>query len=257
MTHRKQTRLRFTLLFLIVVGPLGAGLATGRDNVLLTLPKSARVGVVNLLDPSVTHFHASRVLAQSFLKMHRVNWQIDAMLADAVRQRLTQLNLVGVSLAPGDTLARNSDDYFVNNSVAKKLPRECANAFAQLASAEHLDALIVLAAGLNNSAQAGSAVQRSLPDYLRGWGFVTKADSASKPALFNMTQVLLIGVSAGEATLIAREWGGSYTDDWAGYVPPTDLKQMPPELLDQLEPLFARILTRQTGRLMDWLAASP
>jgi hypothetical protein len=209
-----------------------------------------------MMDPEVTHFHTSKVLAQSFFKTQPVNWQVDSMLSDAATQRLTQLELVPVAMGASDTLMRNRDDIFVNNSVAKKLPREAAREFAQLAASERLDALIVLARCLNNSSQAGSGVKRGLPDYLRGWGFIT-GDTNDKPALFNMTQVLLIGIEAQGAALSAREWGGAYTDEWSEYVPPDNLKQIPLEQLDKLQPHFGRILARQAGRVMDWITVLP
>jgi len=230
--------------------------ALAKDPTQLLLHKGARVGVVNMMDPEVTHFHASKVLAQSFFKTQPVNWQVDSMLSDAATQRLTQLELVPVAMGASDALMRNRDDFFVNNSVAKKLPSEAAKEFAQLAASERLDALIVLAPALNNSSQAGGAVRRNLPDYLRGWGFVT-GDTDEKPALFNMTQVLLIGIEPDGAALSAREWGGGYTDEWSEYVPPDNPKQLPLDLLDRLQPHFGRILARQTGRVMDWITVAP
>jgi hypothetical protein len=208
------------------------------------------------MDPEVTHFHTSKVLAQSFFKTQLVNWQVDSMLSEAVAQRLTELQLVPVAVGANDALMRNRDEFFVNNSVAKGLPREASRQFAALAAGEHLDALIVLAPGLNDSSHAGGAVRRGLPDYLRGWGFVT-SDTGEKPALFNMTQVLLISIKPDSATLSAREWGGSYADQWADYVAPADPKQIPREQLDKLQPLFGRILGRQSSRLMDWLTVAP
>jgi hypothetical protein len=72
-----------------------------------------------------------------------------------------------------------------------------------------------------------------------------------------MTQVLLIGVTPQGATLNAREWGGGYADEWSDYVPPADLKQIPPDQLDKLQPLFGRILAKQAGRVMDWITVAP
>jgi hypothetical protein len=241
---------------LLLAGALAGPLALAKDPSQLLLHKGARVGVVNMMDAEVTHFHTSKVLAQSFFKTQLVNWQVDSMLSDAVTQRLTQLELVPVALGASDTLMRNRDDFFVNNSVAKGLPREVAREFARLAAPERLDALIVLAPGLNNPSQAGGAVRRSLPDYLRGWGFIT-GDTNDKPALFNMTQVLLIGIAPDGAALSAREWGGAYTDEWSDYVPPANLKQIPLEQLDRLQPPFGRLLARQASRVMDWITVMP
>jgi hypothetical protein len=241
---------------LLMAGLLTGPVALGKDPTQLLLHKGARVGVVNMMDPEVTHFHTSKVLAQSFYKTQLVSWQVDSMLSDAVSQRLTQLELVPVGMGASDVLMRKRDDFFVNNSVAKGLPREVAREFAQLAASERLSALIVLAPGLNNSSQAGGAVRRSLPDYLRGWGFIT-GDTNEKPSLFNMTQVLLIGIAPDGAALSAREWGGSYTDEWSDYVPPDNPKLIPVEQLDKLQPPFARILGRQANRLMDWITVMP
>ena len=63
-----------------------------------TLPAGAHVGVVNLLDPEVTHFHASRDLKDSFLKTYTVNWPVPAMLMQVLQARLTQLGFAPVAL---------------------------------------------------------------------------------------------------------------------------------------------------------------
>jgi hypothetical protein len=243
-------------VWLLVLGSLSLT-AFAKDNTRLTLPKGARVGVVSMVDAEITQFHTGEIIAQTFLKTHDVDWPVGAMLEEAVQQRLTQMGLVPVPLAPGDALDRNRDQFFVDNSVAKGLPRDCATQLAQLAAAQHVDALVVFAPGLNNSSQAGSARRRELPDYLRGWGFVTKTEGTDKPTLFNMTQVLLIGIAPDGATLSAREWGGGYSGQWTDYVAPPNLKQMPPQELDKLRPLFATILSGQAGRVLDWITVSP
>lgn len=242
---------------LLLAGSMAAPLAlAAKDPTQLIIHKGARVGVINMMDPEVTHFHTSKVLEQSFLKTQPVGWQVESMLGDAVNQRLTKLELVPVPMGASDALMRNRDQYFVNNSVAKGLPREISREFAQLAATEHLDALIVLAPGLNNSSQAGSAVRRALPDYLRGWGFVT-SDTPEKPSLFNMTQVLLISLTPEGTVMNAREWGGSYADEWVDYAPPENPKQIPQEQLDHLQPLFSRLLARQADRVLNWITVAP
>lgn len=241
---------------LLVLGCWTAPIAWSKDPTQLLLHKGARVGVINMLDAEVTHFHATNVLAQSFLKTQQVSWQVDTMLSDAVGQRLTQLGLVPVATAAGDALMHDRDEYFVDNSVARGLSRELSRQFTQLATSQHLDALIVLAPGLNNASQAGNQLRRALPDYLRGWGFVT-GDDYAKPSLFNMTQVLLIGATPKGVVMNAREWGGEYADDWTEHVPAELPKKIPSEQLDPLQPLFARILAKQAGRVLDWITVTP
>jgi hypothetical protein len=251
-----MTKVVFAAACLLVAGAWAAPLALSKDPTQLLIHKGARVGVINMMDPELTHFHASKVLAQSFFKTQAVSWQVQSMLEEAVNQRLTQLELVPIAMGASGALMRNRDEFFVNNSVAKGLPREASREFAQLAASEHLDALIVLAPGLNNSSQAGNLVRRALPDYLRGWGFVT-SDTSAKPSLFNMTQVLLISATPQGSMLNAREWGGAYVDEWSDYVPPDNLKQIPPEQLDHLQPLFNRLLARQANRVLDWITVAP
>jgi hypothetical protein len=242
---------------LLLACSMASRLAVAKDPTQLLLHKGARVGIVNMMDAEITHFHASKAISDSFLKTHLVNWQVDSMLTDAVSQRLTQLELVPVAMGASDALLRSRDESFVNNSVVKGLPREVARQFAQLAASERLDALLVLTPALNNSSQAGGGtLRKDLPDYLRGWGFVT-ADTAAKPTLFDMTQVLLIGVSPDGAKLEAREWGGGYTDEWSDYVAPPDPKRMPLDMLDKLQPLFARMLAKQAAQAMQWITVTP
>jgi hypothetical protein len=228
-------------------------LAASQNAVSLTLARGARVGVISLLDPEVTHYHEARAIKDSFLKTHTVAWPIDSMLGDAVKDRLTQLGLVPVPLGVTEALDRGREDCFLNAALHKGLPKECSPPFAQLAGAQHVDAIIVLGPGLNNSTHAGGTRRKDLPDYLRGWGFVTGEEGAAKPTLFNMTEMLLVGLTPQGATLSGREWGGAYALDWDSFMPPADLKAIPPQELNDLQPLFESILTRQASRLLEHL----
>lgn len=229
----------------------------GKDAGNLALASGARIGVVNLLDPEVTHFHAAKEIQASFLRTYTVNWSVAAMLSEALKEPIGQLGLVLVALGIPDSLDRSREGCFLRGSFGRGLPKECGAPFAELAAAEHVDAIIVLGPGLNNNAHAGSARRRDLPDYLRGWGFVTNNEAAATrprpPELFNMTEMLLIGVSANGPSLRGREWGGSYSLEWTAFAPPADPKAVPPEQLDELRPLFAGILARQAKRLLEQL----
>jgi hypothetical protein len=224
--------------------------ALGKDPTPLALHEGERVGIVNLMDSEVTHLHNARALVQGFLKTLPVNWPLDAMLGEAVNEPLNKLGLVPVVLQPDDRLMLNLDDFFGNNSVAKGLPPLIAREFAALATSEHVDALIVLVPALNDPSQG--AIRKGLPDDVRGWGFITD-DGTEKPFIFNITQLLLISVTPDGAALRAREWGGNYANEWQDYTAPPDLKNIPPDELEKLQPLFARILRHQVTRLSQWI----
>ena len=85
----------------------------------LALPAGARVGVVSLLDPEVTHFHTSRQIENSFLKTYTVTWPVDTMLLAAVRERLGQLGLTSVPVVASDALRRARESCFLDASLAK------------------------------------------------------------------------------------------------------------------------------------------
>jgi hypothetical protein len=216
----------------------------------LPLPAGARVGVVSLLDAQVTHFHASRKLEDSFLKTYTVNWSVSAMLLGAVKDGVTQHGLTAVPVGPSDELRRSRETCFLDATLAKGLPKPCGALYAQLAAAERLDAIIVLGPGRNDSAHAGSTRHRELPEYLRGWCFVSgEGPTDTPPTLLNLTELLLVQVSGRDARLAGRQWGGN-GQSWMGYQPPPDLKAFSDAQLDQLQPLFSAMLKQQADRLL-------
>jgi len=215
------------------------------------LPAGAHVGLVNLLDPEVTHFHAAKELQSSFLKTHTVNWPVPLMLTQALQARLTQLRLAPVVLEASVALRDAREACFLNASLAKGLPKECRQPFGQFASANHVDALIVLGPGLNNSAHAAAGRHKELPEYLRGWCLVSGEGAAgSAPSLLNLTELLLIRPTDKGAELGARQWGGNEVQAWVGFTPPKDLKVLENALLDQARPLYAAMLSRQVDGLL-------
>ena len=235
-------------LLLALSAPLAA-----KDATPLTLARGARVGVISLLDPEVTHFHAAKAIKDTSLHTEPLGWSVANMLTDALKDRAAQMGLVLVPLGVTDELDRSRESCFLNGNFTRSLPKECVPPFKHLGDAEHVDAVIALAPGLNNGAHAGSTRRKELPEYVRGWGFVTgdEGSPGGKPTVFSMTELLLIAPSAEGPVLHAREWGGNYALEWTSFVAPANIKDIPAEAYNQLQPLFAGILSRQTSRLLD------
>jgi hypothetical protein len=236
------------LVFVLLSVPLMA-----RDATPLALARGARVGVINLLDPEVTHYHAAKSIKDTALHTEQVNWSVGTMLMDALKGRAAQMGLVLVPLSVTDELDRSRESCFLNGNFNKSLPKECVLPFQHLGTDEHVEATIVLAPGLNNSTHAGSTRRKELPEYIRGWGFVTGDDTSpdGKPAVFSMTEMLLVAPSPEGPVLRGREWGGNYSLEWTSFVPPANIKEIPTQQYNQLQPLFAGILSRQAARLLD------
>jgi hypothetical protein len=231
---------------------LSAPLAA-RDATPLMLAKGAHVGVISLLDPEVTHYHSARSIRDTALHTEPVDWPVGAMLTDALKDRMAQMGLVLVPLSVTVELDRSRESCFLNGNFAKGLPKACVLPLQHLENAEHVDAVIVLAPGLNNSTHAGSTRRKELPEYVRGWGVIT-GDSASpdgKPTLFSMTELLLVAPSREGPVLHGREWGGSYSLEWTDFVASANVKELSAKDYSELQPLFAGILSRQTARLLD------
>lgn len=218
------------------------------------LAPGARVGMVNLLEPEVTHFHAARQVQDSFLKTYTVSWPVNAVLLAALTEGLTRAGFAAVPAAATEDRSRVREDCFLNAELARGLPKNCAVLVAKLASAAHLDALIVLGPGLNDAARAGRGRHTELPEYLRGWCVVSGQRANSAPLLLNFTQLVLISVPAAGPVLTGRETGGE-PQSWPGFQAPADMKAMTTEQLDQVRPLFAAMLKQQADALLAHLQA--
>jgi hypothetical protein len=243
------------LLAIALTSLLMAGATvTAKDKAPAAIAKGTQIGVVNLLDPEVMHYHSAKQTFNSFLKIQAVTWNVDDMLNAALQEQPAAAGLTLTPLAPTDTLVRARESCFVNAPLvkAKGLPKNCAAGLLELAASANVNYLIVMAPGLNNADHNdGAKLEES--EMLRGWGFVTheRGGSKDRPTLFSEVELLLIAVSPEGVTLRARQWGGGYNYQWQNYTVPADPKAFPPEQLEQLQPLFATILTRQAKDFID------
>ena len=224
-----------------------------KDKMPMAIAKGTQIGVVNLLDPEVMHYHAAKESRDSFLKIQSVDWDVTDMLNEALHSQTSQEGLTFMPLAPTGSLVRARESCFVNAPLVKGLPRNCSAGLLELASSAGVKYLILMAPGLNNADHAGSARVEGVSEMLRGWGFFTRERGGPKdrPTLFSEIELLLIAVRPEGVTLRARQWGGGYSLQWQSYTVPADPRAIPPEQLDELQPLFSAMLARQAKELMD------
>ena len=223
------------------------------------IEKGTQLGVVNLVSAEVMHYHAAKSSNDSFLKIQRVNWPVDDMLANALKDPLEQLGLTLKPLAATEALVHARESCFVDAPLSKGLPKNCAAPLLEQASSGGVSYLIVMAPGLNNEAHAGSSRITDVSAMMRGWGFLTRerAGPRDKPTLCNEIELLLISVDRDGVSLLARQWGGSYTSQWQTYTVPPDQHQIPAEQLDELQPLYAALLVQQAQALVQQIHIAP
>jgi len=243
------------LVAMALCGLVAAGATGWAKDKPVVIAKGTQIGVVNLLDPELMHYHAAKDSHGSFIKIQAVDWNVDDMLNQALQSQASPQGLTLMPLAPGNTLLHARESCFVNASLAKGLPKSCTASLTELAAGAGVSYLIVMAPGLNNSDHAGSNRLEGASETLRGWGLITRemAGAKDRPTLFNEVEMLLINVTPQGAVLSARQWGGMFITQWQTYTVPPDPKVIPPEQLDELQPLFGNLLTRQTKELIDQL----
>jgi hypothetical protein len=245
------------LLMAAVLVSSTTGMARERPSKVIA--RGAQIGVINLLNAEVMHYHAAKDIKDSFLKIQPVHWPVDDMLTEALKGQLEELGLTLTALAPTDSLERARESCFVNAALADGLPKNCSATLVEQASSAGVDYLILMAPGLNNSDHAGSNRSEGVTEAMRGWGFLTRerAGVKDKPTLFSEIELLLISISPEGARLRARQWGGIYSTQWQSYTLPPDPKEIPLEQLDQLQPLFAAMLSRQAKDLLGQVQVGP
>ena len=247
------------LAHLVVAGLAVTATGLAKDRTPKVIAKGAQIGVVNLLNAEVMHYHAAKDINDSFLKIQAVNWPVDDMLVGALKEQVEPLGLTLTVLIPSDALARARESCFVNAALSGGLPKNCSAILVEQAASAGVNYLIVMAPGLNNADHAGSSRFGDVTEAMRGWGFLTRERSGAKdkPTLFNEIELLLIGIGPEGATLRARQWGGVYSSQWQTYTLPPDPKQIPVDQLDELQPMYAAMLSRQAKDLLGQVQVVP
>ncbi len=220
----------------------------------LTVGAGARIGIVNLVDAELTHYHAARRVQDGFLKTYPLSWSVAAMLAEALRDPLSALGLSGVALEAPEALRHSREACFLNANLEKALPRECVAPYGEVLTSQKVQALIVLGPGLNDGTHAGGSRRRELPEYLRGWCLVSGEGAAQAQAL-NLTELILVAPGARGAQLVARVYGGSAPA--TPVATPGDPKNPTAQELDALRAVFAALLSRQCADLFAQVRLSP
>src|ERR1700730_17047138 len=122
--HRLQSMKRLMVVGLAHLVMAGLAMTTGhaKERPSKVIARGAQIGVVNLLNAEVMHYHAAKDSKDSFLKIQQVDWPVDDMLTGALKDQVEQLGLTLTALTPIDSLAHARESCFVNAALAGGLP---------------------------------------------------------------------------------------------------------------------------------------
>lgn len=231
---------------------LSAGSALGAE-LALAIPAGGRIGIIDLVNPDITHFHVGATPVKSFLRTYRATWSVADVIDEPIIWSLTNVGLEPVSLQASDLLRRQKQSWIVSNPQARKLSGACLEELERVISDERLAALIIVAPGPNTApeAEAGNRLKK-IPEYIQGWGFATSDDPGglTRPMVFNLTQMLLVGKTTEGVRLEHREWGGAYVYEWDNFTVPPDVKALPDAEISKLRPVITDVMKRQIARLV-------
>jgi hypothetical protein len=238
-----------------------AAVAQAQDTRKLSLPPGARIGVIDLMNTDVTHFHTARAAANSFMRTYKVDWSLATQLDQPLAERIRSAGYLPVPIEPSDLLRRNRQDWFVTTTRSQRLAKACNEELARIAAEQQVAAIVLVAQGTNASPEMGPGNRlRQIPPYIQGWGFSTVEESAgdaAKPMIFNLLQLVLVEITPEGARLRHREWGGRYLYEWSTFVAPADMRVLPDEEVQKLQPLLVDVFSRQVNRLFERIEPAP
>jgi hypothetical protein len=236
-----------SLAAILMIGTAEVGAAD------ITLPAGARVGIIAMLPTDVTHYHVGKNQSASFMRTYRVQWPASEVVDDPLAGELKNAGLEPVFLDPTEVMRRQSRPWIISQPLAAKLPRAAMEEIERITTSENLQALVIVAPGPNSNPESVQGNRlRKLPAYVQGWGFSTsdEPDGITRPVVFNLTQMILIGKAGNSWDLSFREWGGGFVYEWANFDPGADLKTLPQSEIDKFRPVISDVLQRQITRLM-------
>jgi hypothetical protein len=168
-----------TALFLVVVSALGCA---GSQPVRLQLPPEARIGILNVLEPQMTHVDFGSLRFNSFTKLYNVDWDIPGYLNRTIENDLRAGgNYTFISVegnAPQDWKQSMSNS--VLSAVKGWMPDELKAFLNQTAEAKQLDMIISVSSyDSDRWPQAACFEIGKNPVAMKGYGLYTRTRALS------------------------------------------------------------------------------
>jgi hypothetical protein len=161
-------------LFLMMVSALGCA---GSQPVRLQLPPEARIGILNLLEPQMTHVDFGSLRFDSFSKVYNVDWDIPGYLTRTIENDLRaggNFTFIPIAVNASEDWKQSMSKNILS-SVTEWVPDDLKAFLNQTAEEERLDLIISVSSYDSDSwPQAACFEIGKNPVATKGYGLYTR-----------------------------------------------------------------------------------
>jgi hypothetical protein len=237
-------------LFLMIVSSLGCA---GSQPVRLQLPPDARIGILNVLEPQMTHVDVGTLRFDGFTNVYKVDWDIPGYLNRTIENDLkTRGNYTFIPLAvDADAGWKQTMSSGILSAVNSWMPGDL-KAFLENAAAENrLDVIVSVISYDSGTWQQDACFEIGKSAVVtKGYGLFTRTRALS--AFSNLLPVgqnsatpyanIIVAVFQPQpATLAAYGWAPCSKSSLPDFPWKGDLQFLSPEVIRQIRPHVERL----------------
>lgn len=228
-----------SILFVVVSVALIVG-CTAQPIARPSISAEARIGVVNLVKPTITHTHVGTTVFNNSVKTYARPWQPSAYLYQQAKAAIESSgNYTVVNVAPSQALASYQGDFIDLTFTSFKLDDAIAPELDRLAAAEKVDLLLIL------RETSWHDTVTNTNQNLTGYGLYTRSFLGVNEA-FVYANVFPVIVQPSPARIVSGGSGfillGRDPEEIPGFVFPADVKELSDADLEQIDTSLRAIL---------------
>jgi len=239
-----------TALFLMAVSALGCA---GSQPVRLQLTPGARIGILNVLEPQMTHVDVGSFRLNSFTKLYNVDWDIPGYISRAIENDLrARGSYTFIPLADNAPASwKQSMSNGVLSAINAWMPGNLKSFLKQAAEDNRLDVIISVSSYDSGMWQQNDCFKIGKGEVAtKGYGLFTRTK-----ALSGLSSLLPVGQDTAApyaniivavfqpqpATLVAHGWAPCSNSSLADFPWKSDLQFLPPTVIRQTRPYVERL----------------
>lgn len=237
-----------SILFVVVSVALIVG-CTAQPIARPSISANARIGVINLVKPTITHTHVGTTVFNNSVQAYARSWQPSAYFyKQATAEIESSGNYTVVNIAPSQALASYKGDFIDLTFSSFKLDDSIAPELDRLAASAKVDLLLILRETSWRDTVANTNQN------LRGYGLYTRSFIGLNTA-FVYANVFPVLVQPSPARIVSGGSGfiiiGREPKEIPGFVFPADVKALTEADLEQIDTPLRALLNEAARTVGD------